>query len=157
MRLLSSDRPRRMLAGAERVEGLARWPAAPKPSTRFGGARSTSCRSTSAMASSSRGEGIDTRPASRSLSCAIDCLRAAFAGEQIAAVRGGQEILRAALDDAQAVLGEPEIGDDLRVEQADRVGRDRIAEPGMKFLGHRGAADHLAALDHFHAQPAIAR
>ena len=22
----------------------------------------------------------------------------------------------------------------------------------MEFLGHRGAADHLAALDHFHAQ-----
>ena len=79
-------------------------------------------------------------------------LGAAFAGQQIAAVGGGQEILRAALDDAQAVIGELQIGDDLRIEQADGVGRDRIAEAGMEFLGHGGAADHLAALDHFHAQ-----
>ena len=77
---------------------------------------------------------------------------AAFAGQEIAAVGGGQEILRAALDDAQAVIGQLQVGDDLRVEQADGVGRDRIAEAGMKFLGHRGAADHLAALDHLHAQ-----
>ena len=41
----------------------------------------------------------------------------------------------------------------LRVEQADRVGRDRIAEPGIEFLGHRGAADHLAPLDHLDPQP----
>ena len=90
--------------------------------------------------------------ASRSLSFATDCLGAAFAGQQIAAVGRGQEILRAALDDAQAVIGELQIGDDLRVEQADGVGRDRIAEAGMEFLRHRGAADHLAALDHLHAQ-----
>ena len=77
---------------------------------------------------------------------------AALAGQEIAAVGRGQEILRAALDDAQAVIGELQVGDDLRIEQADRVGRHRIAETGMEFLGHRGAADHLAALDHFHAQ-----
>ena len=34
---------------------------------------------------------------------------AAFAGQQIAAVGGGQEILRAALDDPQAVLGQFQI------------------------------------------------
>ena len=78
---------------------------------------------------------------------------AAFAGQQIAAVGRGQEILRAALDDAQAMLGQFQVRDDLRVEQADGVGRDRIAEAGMEFLRHRGAADHLAALDHLHAQP----
>ena len=77
---------------------------------------------------------------------------AAFAGQQIAAIGGGQEILRAALDDAQAMLAQFQVGNDLRVEQADGIGRDRIAETRMKFLGHRRAADHLAALDHFHAQ-----
>ena len=77
---------------------------------------------------------------------------AAFAGQQIAAVGRGQKILRAALDDAQAVIVQFQIGDDLRVEQADGVGRDRIAEARMKFFRHRGAADHLAALDHLYAQ-----
>ncbi len=77
---------------------------------------------------------------------------AAFAGQQMAAIGGRQEILRAALDDAQSVLGQFEIRNDLRVEQADRVGRDRIAEPGMEFLGDRGAARHLAALDDSDAQ-----
>ena len=79
-------------------------------------------------------------------------LGAALAGEEIAAVGRGQEILRAALDDPQAVIGQLQVGDDLRIEQAHGVGRDRIAEAGMKFLRHRGAADHLAALDHLHAQ-----
>ena len=96
-------------------------------------------------------EGVDAAGVAFAQPC-DGLLRAAFAGEQIAAVGRGQKILRAAFDDAQAVIGEPQIGDDLRVEQADGVGRDRIAEPGMKFLGHRRAADHLAALDHFHAQ-----
>ena len=72
--------------------------ATPKLSTRLGGARSTSCRSTSAMSSSSR-EKASSRPASRSLSFGDGILGAALAGEEIAAVRGGQEILRAALDD----------------------------------------------------------
>jgi hypothetical protein len=79
-------------------------------------------------------------------------LSAAFAGQEIAAVGGGQKILRRAFDDPQAVVAQPEIGRDLRVQQADGVGCDRIAEPGMEFLGHRGAADHLAAVDHLHAQ-----
>ena len=77
---------------------------------------------------------------------------AAFAGEEIAAIGRGQEILRAAFDDAEPMIGEFQVRDDLRVEQADRVGRHRIAETGVEFLGHRGAADHLAALDHLHAQ-----
>ena len=75
----------------------------PKPSTRFGGARSTKCRSTSAMASSSR------EKASIAAGVVLAEFRhrlpgAAFAGQQIAAVGRGQEILRAALDDPQAVI-----------------------------------------------------
>ena len=77
---------------------------------------------------------------------------AALAGEQIAAIGRGQKILRAALDDPQAMIVQLQIGDDLRIEQAHGVGRDRIAKTGIKFLRHRGAADHLAALDDFYAQ-----
>ena len=40
-------------------------------------------------------------------------LGAAFAGQEIAAVGGGQEILRAALDDPQAVIGQLQVGDDF--------------------------------------------
>ena len=80
------------------------------------------------------------------------CLGPAFAGEEIVAVRGRQEILRAPLDHAQALLGEAQIADDLRVEQAHGVGRDRVAEARMKLLRDRRPADHLAALDHVHAQ-----
>ena len=77
---------------------------------------------------------------------------AALAGQEIAAIGRGQEVLHAAFDDAQAVIGQLQVGNDLRVEQADRIGGHRIAEAGMEFLGHGGAADHLAALDHLHAQ-----
>jgi hypothetical protein len=77
---------------------------------------------------------------------------AALAGQQIAAIGGGQEVLGAAFDNFQAVLAEPQIGNDLRIEQADGIGRDRIAEAGMEFLSDRGAAHHLAAIHHLHAQ-----
>ena len=97
-------------------------------------------------------EGVDRAGIALRSSFATDCCGAAFAGEEIAAVWRGQEILRAALDDPQAVVVQLQVGDDLRIEQADGVGRDRIAEAGMEFLGHRGAADHLAALDHLHPQ-----
>ena len=117
----------------------------------FGGARSTNWRSTSAMVCSSRLK-ASIRPASRSLKFCDGLMGAAFAGEQIAAIGRGQKILRAALDDPQAMLVQLQVGDDLRVEQAHRVGRDRIAEAGVKFFRHRGAADHLAALDDFYAQ-----
>ena len=50
------------------------------------------------------------------------------------------------------MIGQVQIGDDLGVEQAHGVGRDRIAETRMKFLRYRGAAHDLAALDHFDAQ-----
>src|SRR3546814_18622703 len=45
------------------------------------------------------------------------------------------------------MIGELHVGDDLRLEQADRVAGDRISEAGMKLLGHRSAADDVARLD----------
>ena len=53
------------------------------------------------------------RPASRSLSFATRLARAAFAGEQVAAVGRGQKILRAAFHDPQAVIGQLQIRNDL--------------------------------------------
>jgi hypothetical protein len=79
-------------------------------------------------------------------------LRPSLAGEEIAAVGRGQKILRTPLDDSQALLGEPQVPDHLRIEQAHGVGRDRILETRMEFLRDGGPADHLAALDHVHAQ-----
>ena len=38
------------------------------------------------------------------------------------------------------------------MEQAHRVGRDRIAKAGCEFLRDGGAADNVAALDDLHAQ-----
>ena len=69
----------------------------------FGGARNTNSRSTSAITSSSR-----VKPSIRlGVARAEFCHRrmgAAFAGQEIAAVGRGQEILRAAFDDPQAVI-----------------------------------------------------
>ncbi len=81
------------------------------------------------------------------------CLRAAYARQQTTAVGGGQEILCAALDDPQAMIAQFQVGNDLRVQQADGVGRDRIAESRMEFLGHRGAAHDFSAIDNLHPQP----
>jgi hypothetical protein len=76
----------------------------------------------------------------------------ALAGEQIAAIGQRQKILRAAFDDAQAVLVQLEIADDFRLQQAYRIGRGRVAEAGPKFLGHRRAADNTAPLHDPHSQ-----
>ena len=80
-------------------------------------------------------------------------LRATGAGEQIAAVRGWQEVGAAPLDDAQAVAGKIKVADDLRVQQRDRIGGDRVAKPGVELLGDRGAADHCAPLEHGDLEP----
>ena len=48
---------------------------------------------------------------------------------------------------------EIEVPDDLRVEERDRVGGDRVAEAGMEFLGDRRAADFTAALEHGDFEP----
>ena len=71
---------------------------------------------------------------------------------EITAIIERQEIRDAPLDDAQAVLGEPQIGDDFRIEQRHRIGGDRIAETGVKFFRHGGAASHVAPLQHHHLQ-----
>ena len=77
----------------------------PKPSTMFGGARSTKARSTSAMVFEFAVERIDPDGVAFAELC-HRLMGAAFAGQEIAAVGGGQKILRAALDDPQAVLGQ---------------------------------------------------
>ncbi len=69
------------------------------------------------------------------------------------AVRERQEVLHRALDDAQAVRGEAQVGDDLRVQQADGVTGRGIAEAGHELLGDRGAADDRAPFEHGDAQP----
>ena len=45
-----------------------------------------------------------------------------------------------------------QVADDLGLQQADGVGRRRVAEAGMEFLGHTGAADHAAPLENTHPQ-----
>jgi hypothetical protein len=58
---------------------------------------------------------------------------------------------------AQAMFGQLHVGDDLGLQQADRVARHRIAETGVEFLGHGGAADDAAAFDDADLQPRRAR
>ena len=67
---------------------------------------------------------------------------------EIAPVGQGQEIRQRALDDAEPVGVKLEIADDRRVQKRDRVGGDRIAKAGVKFLGDRRAADLRPALEH---------
>ena len=47
-----------------------------------------------------------------------------------------------------AMALELKIAHHLGPQQADDVGRDGIAETGMKFLAHGGAPDHVPALEH---------
>ena len=79
-------------------------------------------------------------------------LGASFAGQQIAAVRQRQEVHGRPLDDAESVPVQVEIGDDLGVEQADRVGGDGVAEAGVELFGDRRAADHGPPFEHLHLQ-----
>ena len=69
-------------------------------------------------------------------------------GLQITPVGQGQEVRQRALDDPEAMGVQIEVADDLRVEERDGVGGDRIAEAGMEFLGDRRAADLPAPLEH---------
>ena len=78
----------------------------------FGGARSTNCAQHVGDGLQFAAESVD--PAGVAFAEVCDGLMgAALAGEQIAAVGRGQKILRAALDDAQAMLVQPQVGDDL--------------------------------------------
>jgi hypothetical protein len=71
----------------------------------------------------------------------------------MAAVRERQKIRHWPLEYLQTVLVQFEIADHLRMQQAHRVARSRIAEAGKKFLGHGGAADYAAPLEHAHFEP----
>ena len=87
--LLLQRKLRRMLPVPSALKA-SRIALAPKPSTMFGGARSTNWRSTSAIASSSR----ENASIAAGVAFAQPCnglARAAFAGQQIAAVGRGQK------------------------------------------------------------------
>ncbi len=70
------------------------------------------------------------------------------AGAQGPAIGQRDEIGDLALDHLEAVLRQLEIGDHLGIEQRHGIGGHRILEPRMEFLGHRGAADDRAPLQH---------
>jgi hypothetical protein len=79
-------------------------------------------------------------------------LGAALARKEIAPIRQRQEVLCAALDDAQPMFVQPQVVDDLRLQQADGVGRGRGAEAGMEFLRNTSTANYAAPLQNTHAQ-----
>ena len=54
--------------------------------------------------------------------------------------------------DVKAVLGQPQLADDLGAEQADHVARDREAEAGDDLLGDRRTAEDVTPLEHDRAQ-----
>src|SRR5690606_23057412 len=66
--------------------------------------------------------------------------------------RERQEVRERALDDAQAVLRQPQVAYHLRLQQAHRVGRHGVAETRVKLGGRDGAAHFGAALEHPHLQ-----
>ena len=57
-----------------------------------------------------------------------------------------------ALDDAQTVLRQFKIANDLGLQQAHGIGGGRIAETGIEFLRHAGAADDVPPLQNAHPQ-----
>ena len=70
------------------------------------------------------------------------------AQQEIAAIILRQEVRDRPLDDLEPPLGQPHIGNDLGLQQGDRIAGDGIAEAGVKFFGHRRAAHDLAAFKH---------
>ena len=72
---------------------------------------------------------------------------------QEAALRQRQEVREWALAHDEPVRGEVQVARDLRVEQADRVARRRVAEARVELLGDRGAAHDGPALDDAHRKP----
>src|SRR3974390_1280935 len=73
--------------------------------------------------------------------------------KQISAVRRGKEILRAPLDDLQAMSKETKIGDDPGVQQADRVCRNRVSEARKDLLGDASSSYNCSLLDDFDLKP----
>ena len=68
--------------------------------------------------------------------------------QQRAVLVDGPEVGGRALDDREAVPRELEVADDLRIEQAHRVGGDRVAKAGMELLGDGRAADDVVLFEH---------
>ena len=80
--------------------------------------------------------------------------QSAPAGQQIITLQRRQEIVDPAQHDLEAVLIKPHVADHFRLEQPDRIAGGGIAEAGIEFLGHRGAAHNAARFQHRHLQPA---
>jgi hypothetical protein len=74
---------------------------------------------------------------------------------QVFGVADRQEVGDRPLQEGQAVVAQAHVGDDLGIEQADRVAGDGVAEAGMELLGHRGPADHAARLADRDLQPGL--
>jgi len=71
-----------------------------------------------------------------------------LAGEQQRAAIA-EDVERAAEpDQAEAMPLEIEVADDLRPQQAEHIGGDRVAVSGVKLLRHSRAADHRPALQY---------
>ena len=64
-----------------------------------------------------------------------------------------EEVADRPLDHAVAVIVQLHVRDHLGAQQADGVAGGGIAEAGVEFLGHRRAADHMAAFQHPHTHP----
>ena len=111
LRCCSSDSFRSRLALPSALKASRTAPT-PKPSTRFGGARSTNCAQHVGDRLELAREGVDLRGIAFAEFC-DGLFGAAFAGQEIAAIGSGQEVLGAPFDDTEAVIGQVQIGDDL--------------------------------------------
>ena len=86
----------------------------------------------------------------------LEVLAVVVAEQQVVAVAGRVE-RRRHHQRQEAVLDQVELVDDLRPQQAQRVGERREREAGHQLLGDRGAADQVALLEHQRAQPGLGR
>ena len=68
-----------------------------------------------------------------------------------------QEVGDWPFNDAIAFGLQLHVADDLRLQQADRVAGDRVAEAGVEFFRHRSATDDIAALDNADLQPGLSK
>ncbi len=68
-------------------------------------------------------------------------------GDEIAPLARGNEVLHPAFDDLEPMLVQAQVMNDLRIEQAHRIGGDRIAKAGTKLLGDSRAPDDMPAFE----------
>jgi hypothetical protein len=121
------------------------------PSTTLGGVSSTSSRNTSAM-TSSRSAYTSSRSGILARELRDLFLRPARADSEVSPVLRRQEVRDLALDDLQSMRMQIEIANDLRVQQRNRVRRNRVAESRMEFLRDCRAADDVTSFEHRHLQ-----